>query len=170
MADEFKGVIDYQNIEQSVEFEFGRGAAAWFEIIVTCFAKIKQRCDEAVIDYPEVVQIKEKLGTLRIYLSGECGDPYVKAYLSQARHEANCSCMTCGNVAYAQDIDGWYSVLCCWCAHDDVRNRSKTVGKKSFNRGLRHDLKCGACGYFGQISRGTSLPLCPACVEGSHDG
>jgi hypothetical protein len=55
-------------------------------------------------------QIKEKFGSLRIYVSGE--PDYLDAMIKKAEYESNYICEICGARGNTEKIDGWYWTLC----------------------------------------------------------
>lgn len=57
----------------------------------------------------ELLQIKEKFGTLRVYLNGSSDE--VHARIAQAEHESGVTCRECGQPG-EMDGDGWLKVSC----------------------------------------------------------
>jgi len=55
-------------------------------------------------------QIKEKFGSLRIYVSGK--PDYLDAMIRKAEYESNYICEICGARGNNEEIDGWYCTLC----------------------------------------------------------
>ena len=97
----------------------------WSGLVTLLFEDIKRRCDEMEIEYPEVFQIKEKLGGLRIYC--RCKDEMIQGWISGTVQMANRGCERCGNSAMTQLIGGLYATLCCYCAHDAARHTFVTI-------------------------------------------
>lgn len=164
MSDDITNAIDFNHIKQSVEEGLGRTPEGWSGLVTALFTHVKEHCDLKDATYPFVVQIKEKLGELRIY--HRCDDRQIQSMITATIAQANHSCERCGNSADTQLLDGWYTTLCCWCAHDVASKRHperKTlfgVRKKPF----RDRMTCSVCGYYGQIDRTDDRERCAACV------
>jgi len=58
----------------------------------------------------KIDQIKEKYGSLRIYLSHE--PDYLEAMICKAEHESEYICEICGARGKNEEINGWYMTLC----------------------------------------------------------
>jgi len=58
----------------------------------------------------KINQIKEKFGTLRIYLSSE--PDYLEKMICKAEHESGKTCEICGAKGTNEAINGWYKTLC----------------------------------------------------------
>lgn len=157
-------VIDYSNIRSSVTEGLGSDSLGWIEIVTECFEAIKERCDEGRLEYPQVLQIKEKFGELRIYLhpSTKKYPEFVGTYIEATRRAADGCCEMCGNNSSRQWIGNWMRNLCAFCAHDTAYRQNLKLHKQPFNRSIDHRLKCTTCGYIGQIVPGGSK--CVACL------
>ena len=59
-------VIDYDSIRKSIEHELGTGSRGWTRILETALKLVKARAEKKSIPCPDVFQIKEKFGELRI--------------------------------------------------------------------------------------------------------
>jgi len=72
------------------------------------------------IDYPEVQQIKEKFGTLRLYLRSN--DPFIRGVISMAESYSAYVCERCGDVGGSHQ-DGWARTLCdnCFRLHQEKK-------------------------------------------------
>jgi len=57
-----------------------------------------------------IEQIKEKFGSLRIYVTG--APDYLDAMIKKAGFESKHICEICGARGKNEEIDGWYSTLC----------------------------------------------------------
>ncbi len=121
MAEAATNAIDFNDIKQSVEESLGRTPEGWSGLVTTLFSEIKQYCDKKQLPYPVVLQIKEKLGELRIY--HRCDDRHIQSMITTTIARANRTCKRCSNAAENQILDGWYTTLCCWCAHDVASKR-----------------------------------------------
>jgi len=60
-------------------------------------------------------QIKQKFGTLRVYVSG--ATPEMRAAIDEAEQESAFTCEVCGEPGRLADRNGWTSVKC--DAHED---------------------------------------------------
>ncbi|WP_170327951.1 hypothetical protein [Ruegeria arenilitoris] len=110
-------VVDYDNIQKSVELELGQNPLGWSGIVTELFEHIKARSDKIGVEYPKVLQIKEKFGELRIYFSKASEDERIRGWVTATIDRANQSCERCGNAARPQNLGSWIITLCCWCAH-----------------------------------------------------
>jgi len=57
-----------------------------------------------------IEQIKEKFGSLRIYISG--GPDYIEAMIAKAEYESKHTCEICGARGKTERINDWYWTLC----------------------------------------------------------
>ena len=157
-------VIDWSDIKKGVEAELGEQNRGWVRIVTRWLEKVKTRCDEKNLSYPDVYQIKQKFAQLRLYYRDPNKDGYIESYIAAAHTEADASCERCGNSCQPQVIGGWSTNLCCWCAHQLAEDRKQEA---AFNQGTGTDdghLQCMSCGYIGQIAWTASGYRCPACV------
>lgn len=74
-------------------FECGDG---WVELLVDLCEKIQVRLNEMGSESKEIValQVKEKYGTLRFYLSTY--DEAIEAFIKEAERKSSCICEQCG--------------------------------------------------------------------------
>ncbi|KUJ77799.1 hypothetical protein [Ruegeria profundi] len=157
--------FDYDDIRASVEKCLGKDNLGWVRITTECFEAIKKHCDQRDENYPRVAQIKQKFGSLRVYIDGAQEGTFIESRLQKAVQEAGMSCERCGNVSTPQVIGFWHTNLCCWHAHEAAAKRMQTFPKVGLNpRAKRNALQCRSCGYIGQIAWGASGHRCPACV------
>ena len=164
MADGATNVIDFNDIKQSVEGILGRAPESWSGLVTTLFTEIQESCCRKDVTYPFILQIKEKLGELLIY--HRCDNRHIQSMITATMVRANRTCERCSNAAETQIFDGWYTTLCCWCAHD-VASKRHPERKRLFGvrkKPARNRMTCGVCGYFGQIDRSDDQGRCPACV------
>ncbi|WP_170334775.1 hypothetical protein [Ruegeria arenilitoris] len=165
MANDVTNTIDFNDIKQSVEKNLGRTPEGWSGLVTTLFTEIKEHCDLKDATYPFILQIKEKLGELRIY--HRCDDRCIQSMIAATIARANRTCERCSNAAETQLLDGWYTTLCCWCAHE-VASKRHPERKRLFGvrqKPIRDRMTCGVCGYYGQIDRTDDRNRCPACVK-----
>ncbi|WP_425046503.1 hypothetical protein [Primorskyibacter sp. S87] len=162
MAEDF----DYEDVRGSVENHLGKENVGWVRVVSECFENIKTHCDTEGKSYPSVGQIKQKYGTLRIYLDGVREEPFIQSILMDAIQEADRSCERCGNASTLQCVGYWFATLCCWHAHEAAAERMKNFPRIGLNTRVRSEgLQCRSCGYHGQIAWGVSGHRCPACVS-----
>ncbi len=165
MAGDVTNAIDFNDIKQSVEENLGSTPEGWSGLVTVLFTEVKEYCDLKGATYPFVLQIKEKIGELRIY--HRCDDRQIQSMIAATIARANHSCERCGNSAETQLLDGWYKTLCCWCAHD-VASKRHPKRKRLFGvrkKPTRDRMTCSVCGYFGQIDRTDDRNRCPACEK-----
>lgn len=62
----------------------------------------------------DLIQVKEKFGTLRFYIHG--GDEYINGMISLAENMSYHTCEKCGTTENIGRTKGWISVLCEDCA------------------------------------------------------
>ena len=163
-----QGVVDFSDIRGSIKRALGSDTVGWIDIVTQCFEDIKAHCDRKQIDYPKVAQIKQKWGSLRIYFHEAHDDVYIRQACETAQRLADSSCECCGNAAFPQYVGAWVRTLCCWHAHRVARSRGIDFCHEPLNSRfhlLDHPLRCGSCGYIGQIAWGASGRRCPACVK-----
>lgn len=90
-------------------FECGDG---WFEILKQCFKKMRHVSEE--MELPVVIhQVKEKYGTLRIYLDAYYDE--IDKIIDEAISLSEKTCEECGAEASLSRRGGWYSVTCDEC-------------------------------------------------------
>ena len=157
-------VIDYDNIRKSIENELGTGSRGWTRILETAFTLVKARAEKKSLHCPDVCQIKEKFGELRVYYDHTTADDYQKTYIAAALEEAKHSCECCGNATRPQMVGNWVVILCCWCAHDRLASNGQNAPRFNARVLLDDPLRCHRCGFVGQVAWKTSGHRCPACV------
>ena len=161
--------VDYNDIKASVEAQLGSTPDGWSGLVSDLFESIKARCDELEIEYPEITQIKEKFGALRIYQKKSSTDETICGWISATIQQANHTCEKCGNAAQTQRLFGSsYATLCCFCGHEAARHifnpdRRRLFGDRK-NKSKGKNI-CTVCCYVGQIDRTDSRGRCPACVK-----
>jgi hypothetical protein len=87
--------------------------AGWRDLIERACVRIENALDNG--DAVKIVQIKEKYGTLRFYLSG-ClpseTEAKVREVVSLAEARSACTCETCGAVGRLYNRGGWFATAC----------------------------------------------------------
>jgi ribosomal protein L37AE/L43A len=74
------------------------------------------------------IQIKEKWGGLRVYLTDE-SKPAVKALLREAEQRARVTCESCGDAGTLHvSARGWYRTLCPSCAAEHEQGYTPYTG------------------------------------------
>lgn len=92
-------------------FECGDG---WFQILNALSKAITESARRNGVDIPEVVQVKEKFGTLRFYLgaiSSEISDE-VERLIEDAEHDSAHTCEICGQPGQLRSDGGWMKTRC----------------------------------------------------------
>jgi len=105
-------------------FECGDG---WMPLISDLSDSIQWHADhkkekDPNFKQPEVVQCKEKFGTLRFYIRG--GDEYIAGLIHMAEKISGRICETCGSPGVLQST-GWWRVICKSC--NDKRNITAAI-------------------------------------------
>lgn len=87
----------------------------WFDIIYECSKKICEACkDLSEDDHPKILQIKEKFGGLRYYISS-CPEEMcdtVRDAVDFAEKKSYETCETCGEPGTGKKSHGWYYTAC----------------------------------------------------------
>lgn len=91
----------------------------WLELIKDLSIKL----EELIVKYieenpndewpPRAVQVKEKFGTLRYYMSSETDE--MSKLINKAENDSGNICETCGEVGYRVNDYGWYKTICKTC-------------------------------------------------------
>ncbi|WP_282022469.1 hypothetical protein [Ruegeria faecimaris] len=158
-------VIDWGDIHNSVVSELGKECQGWIRIVEEALERVKKRAIEQKRPAPEVHQIKQKFGELRIYYSRANTDGYQDSDIVAAITEANRCCQWCGNSCRTQIIDAWIVNMCCWCMHRMADNTGKSKPKFNTQHLPDDPLRCQSCGYVGQIAWKATGHRCPCCVS-----
>lgn len=87
----------------------------WFALIDEALARIQRHAAAGSFDdgLPAIRQIKEKLGSLRIYLSDY--DDVIDAIREDAAHRSLAICERCGEPGELVKGSGWLRVRCAAC-------------------------------------------------------
>ena len=96
-------------------FQIGDG---WFDIIYRAFSRMQGRVDEHDI-LVGVTSVKEKYGTLRLYLATD--DTVLDDIAEEAERESETACEVCGMKGSKVRRMGWYNTLCEKHASGDAR-------------------------------------------------
>jgi hypothetical protein len=120
---------DKDNLQASLMvfgFEVGDG---WFGLLKHGMEWIKQHIDHLNYDdskYPydlQVVQVKEKFGTLRFYVHG--GDDRVDTIISAMELASGLICEWCGAAGETRNDGGWFTTLCDACQEQRAEGRRR---------------------------------------------
>jgi hypothetical protein len=91
--------------------------SGWYPLIRECMEELKKEAEKENLD-TELLQVKEKFGTLRVYLSSESDDMFgiIQYYETLSSH----LCELCGEfyTAKMRVRHGWYKTLCNKCAKE----------------------------------------------------
>jgi hypothetical protein len=86
----------------------------WYDIVWNISAVIQRHLDQ---DVPEelkdqiyFMQIKEKFGGIRLYISHST--PYIYGAISMAEATSSTTCEVCGRPGSFRNIRNWFSTLC----------------------------------------------------------
>jgi hypothetical protein len=77
---------------------------------------------EALDDPPKAIQIKEKFGELRFYVSGNLTTEAQEA-ISAASRASTCTCESCGAPGESTSVRGWVKTLCEGCKTEALNRR-----------------------------------------------
>jgi hypothetical protein len=98
-----------QNNLMSFGFECDPG---WHSMIYELLDKIQRIVDDNGYDI-EVVEIKEKYGGLRVYLSSSTDE--IDGLIREYEDRSYITCEVCGKPGSMRDRGGWYKTLCDAC-------------------------------------------------------
>ena len=94
----------------------------WFDIIYNLCKDIKKTAIDAS-EYPDpvffVLQVKEKFGGLRFYVSGATNE--IRNLITKAEHQSFDTCELCGNEGVLMIRGCWYKTLCEKCVKGDYK-------------------------------------------------
>ncbi len=99
--------------------------------------------DLSPMPVPEAVQVKEKFGTLRFYVSA--ADDHVRGLINMAEGMSARTCETCGNSGKIMNDKGWVSTLCDPCRYKQpnpalaLLAQIKADEERMRNAGLTYD-------------------------------
>jgi hypothetical protein len=85
----------------------------WFQIILDASIEIEKIVSGKTLDEQEdteVIQIKEKFGTLRYYMNHY--DDKISKIIAEAENKSAVTCEKCGNPGAIGRIGRWYSTRC----------------------------------------------------------
>lgn len=94
----------------------------WFQLVYDLSAKIDTYAKEKGLT-PEVVQVKEKFGSLRYYLHG--GDEFIYDLICKVEEASTHICEDCGRPAKVRSRGRWYRTLCSLCAFEQSYDEAK---------------------------------------------
>jgi len=82
----------------------------WYGLTLPVIEEVRRYNELHPDNEIRIDQIKEKFGTLRIYLSHE--PDYLEKMICKAEHESGYICEICGARGSNEAINGWYMTLC----------------------------------------------------------
>ncbi|TMV02585.1 hypothetical protein FGK63_20370 [Ruegeria sediminis] len=161
-----RNLIDWTDIEASVKRHM-ESRPGWIPLVIEVLETIKEHADFTGDQPPNIVEIKQKLGGLRIYT--DPSPDHVLSVLERAEIKAESTCEICGNAARVQDFYGYLACRCSWCAHDLIDERRGVHSPEPYILNQRlpevdRDLCCTECGYFGQRVQAWNETRCPVCI------
>ena len=93
---------------------------SWYHIIDALCLSIQNYLDENyILPQVEAVQVKEKFGTLRFYISG--GDEIIDGFINAAEEESSKICAGCGSYTDVKPTKGWITYLCPTCTKKEKK-------------------------------------------------
>lgn len=102
-----------QNNLMAFGYDCGKG---WHPLIEQLFDKIQLLLETTSSEYKDnfqIMQVKEKFGTLRVYVSG--GSEEIYNLLDEYEALSAYICEKCGEYGNLIEINGWWSTLCNKC-------------------------------------------------------
>lgn len=93
-------------------FECGNG---WFQLIYNLSKEITDFCKKKGIEIPEVMQVKQKFGSLRYYYEGSVTE--IDLMIEKAENDSLTTCEFCGQPGVLRR-GGWLEVLCEKCVKE----------------------------------------------------
>ena len=103
-----QGQIDPRENLMCFGFETGDG---WFELLQDCFRGLRKIREVGIAPNLMLVQVKEILGTLRVYVNGYDEDGIVYAVIRNAEARSGWTCDVCGRYGTTGG-NGWLSTRC----------------------------------------------------------
>ena len=100
--------IDLHNNLMVFGFDVGDG---WFEILQDCLRDLRSIRETGLAPNLILVQVKEKFGTLRVYVNGEDEGDIVQSILDYAETRSSWTCDECGK-AGTKEGKGWIATRC----------------------------------------------------------
>ena len=153
-----KQVVDWNDIHTSVLKALGEHRVGWADQLALALEDVKrsveQRPDIFGRKLPVVVQIKQKLGGLRVY-TREC-NRNIFDELETRVEEIEKTCESCGNTAHVQSIRGYLTTLCCWCYNIYLEDRFEGAEAK-----WPTDLKLNVADRFPDLVSAETTSLLP---------
>ena len=92
-------------------------ASGWQKIVLELSLQLEELINKLPVAKQtayKAVQVKEKLGTLRFYISSETDEMYELILRAETASETTCE--VCGNVGRLMHQNYWYKTLCDACA------------------------------------------------------
>lgn len=86
----------------------------WFDLIDALCHDLIALCVDQDLAVPAIIQVKEKFGSLRVYL--EAGDPVLFERIAQAEEASLETCERCGGPGQLGVQDDYWCVRCEICA------------------------------------------------------
>jgi hypothetical protein len=93
--------------------------AGWYPLLRRLFDQLEPMAAEARVSFPDrplhVVQVKQKLGGLRVYVLGGAAEPVrekLLALIREAEEEAERTCELCGQPGSMRELRGYYTPRC----------------------------------------------------------
>lgn len=116
-----QAVVNWSNPGPDVEKILGVNRRGWIDQLTFALEDIRRDFELGLYvpsagepnRLPEIVQVKQKLGSLVVYTTG-----YPKIIwqdIQTATERISRTCEYCGNAAETQRILGYVTTLCCWC-------------------------------------------------------
>lgn len=102
--------FDPQETLMCFGFECGDG---WLPSIETFLEKVSVIVKEQKLEDFRIVQIKEKFGTLRIYVNE--GTPEIYELIKETENKSGKTCEICGEEASLSREGGWFTTICPKC-------------------------------------------------------
>lgn len=97
--------------------ECGNG---WYHILDALFETIQNYIDKNNLSQTHTVQVKEKFGSLRVYLDFE--DIVIHELVNLAESISERVCELCGAPGKLRNLNGWYKTLCRKCYKEAERD------------------------------------------------
>lgn len=96
-------------------FECNNG---WYDLIYKLCLDLESILERTKDSWQfEVLQVKEKFGTLRFYTNWETEE--ILERIDEAKRESTITCELCGDVGTLCTRGSWYKTLCPECAFDE---------------------------------------------------
>jgi len=85
----------------------------WYQLIDDMLTEIQELCIMEWLKAPQIGQIKEKYGSLRVYMHNYCED--IEEVIARYERKSSSVCELCGKIGTNINYNGWQITRCEEC-------------------------------------------------------